>query len=91
MNHSQSVSGGLLKYTDGRDTRARAVSAEESFPLQQFFFTPWLWAFFAQHRREVDAPRSRLAWLYQGYFFSEFDVAFHLIVLAMTRGEKSAR
>lgn len=67
------------------------LTAEERFPLQQFFFVPWLWSYFAQHRREVVAPRSFLAKIYRGYFFCTFDIAFHLVVLAIARVLRSRR
>lgn len=61
------------------------LTAEDSFPLQQFFLVPWLWKYFAQHRREAPTSRSLRAGLYRAYFFCTFDIAFHLILLAMTR------
>ena len=59
------------------------LAAVEQFPLQQFFLMPWLWEFIAQHRREVTAPRSRLAWLYRIYFFLAFDIGLHLVVRSL--------
>lgn len=61
------------------------LAAEDRFPLQQFFLVPWLWSFFAQHRREAPVSRSFRAGLYRVWFFWTFDVALHLVVLLMTR------
>lgn len=61
------------------------LTAEDSFPLQQFFFVPWLWKYFAQHRREAPTSRSLRAGLYRAYFFCTFDLAFHLVLLMLTR------
>lgn len=61
------------------------LAAETNYPLQQFYLIPWLWQFFAQHRREVEEKRSKLAVLYRWYFFLGIDVAFHLIVLLLSR------
>jgi FAD/FMN-containing dehydrogenase len=66
-------------------TLAEVLVAEESFPLQQFYLVPWLWQYYAQHRRETDAPRSRLAGLYRWYCFLNLDVGMHLGVIALSR------
>lgn len=67
------------------------LAAEQDFPLQQFFFLPWLWRFVAQHRREVAAPRSRLAWLYRLYWFATIDVGLHLALKFMVQWLRSPR
>ena len=64
---------------------ADVLAAEETFDLQQFFFVPWNWNYFAQHRREVPGPRSRLAPLYRLYWSVGMDVLFHLAVCALAR------
>jgi hypothetical protein len=46
---------------------------------------PWRWDFYAQHRREVDRPRSWLAPLYRLYWSVGMDVVFHWTVIAMAR------
>lgn len=61
------------------------LAAEDSYPLQQFFFVPWRWDYFAQHRRETNSPRSRWARLYRWYFFLVFDLTFHLVLLVLVR------
>lgn len=61
------------------------LAAEAEFPLQQFFLVPWRWDFYAQHRRETDRPRSRLAPLYRAYWSLGMDRAFHLAVISMAR------
>jgi hypothetical protein len=64
---------------------AEVVAAESKFDLQQFFLVPWNWSLYAQHRRDVSAPRSWHAPLYRLYWALGMDVAFHLIVLALAR------
>ena len=61
------------------------LAAEAEYPLQQFYVLPWLWKYLAQHRREVNAPRSRSAWLYRLYWYFGIDIGMHLIVLALAR------
>jgi FAD/FMN-containing dehydrogenase len=66
-------------------TLAEVLQAEEDYPLQQFYLVPWRWDFYAQHRREVDRPRSRLAPLYRLYWSVGMDVVFHWVVIALAR------
>ena len=61
------------------------LAAESEYPLQQFYVLPWLWKYLAQHRREVNAPRSRMAWLYRLYWYFGIDIGMHLVVLALVR------
>ncbi len=61
------------------------LDAEQQFPLQQFFLVPWRWNYFAQHRRETDARRSRLAWLYRCYWSTTMDYGMHIMLLFFTR------
>jgi hypothetical protein len=61
------------------------ITAENEYPLQQFFLLPWLWKYLVQHRREVSAPRSRTAWLYRVYWFFGIDLGMHLILLTLVR------
>jgi hypothetical protein len=63
--------------------------AEEQFPLQQFYFLPWAWQYLAQHRREVQAQRSRLAVLYRVYWFLTIDLGLHLVILTLVRWLRS--
>lgn len=67
------------------NTVAEVVAAESEYDLQQFFLVPWNWNLYAQHRREVAAPRSWHAPFYRLYWALGMDVAFHLIVLALAR------
>ncbi len=62
-----------------------ALRAEADTPLQQFYLVPWAWNYLGQHRREVNAPRSTLAWLYGVYCFLTFDIGMHLVVLLTER------
>ena len=67
------------------DTLAEVIAAEDAFPLQQFYVIPWRWDYWVQHRREVSAPRSWLALLYQAYFFVVMEVGLHLAVLFLSK------
>jgi FAD/FMN-containing dehydrogenase len=67
------------------------LAAESEYPLQQFFLVPWRWDFFAQHRREVEDSRSRLASVYRLYWSLVFDLGFHLILLLLARLCRSRR
>jgi FAD/FMN-containing dehydrogenase len=67
------------------DSLDAVLAAENEFPIQQFFLVPWHGGFFAQHRREVDAPRSRLAGLYRLYWALGMDRGLHLLILALAR------
>ena len=66
------------------------LAAEDRYPLQQFFFVPWQWEFFAQHRRESDAPASRTAGVYRAYWFVCMDLALHLVICLLARGLRSS-
>jgi L-gulono-1,4-lactone dehydrogenase len=61
------------------------LAAEQPYPLQQFFLMPWSWTYLAQHRREVQLPRSRLATLYRAYWFLTMDVGLHVSTLFLVR------
>lgn len=62
------------------DTLESVLAAEREYPLQQFYLAPWRWDFFAQHRREIAAARSRTAPLYRLYWSVGMDRLFHLII-----------
>ncbi|HKA08563.1 MAG TPA: FAD-binding protein, partial [Gemmataceae bacterium] len=61
------------------------LEQEVTYDLQQFFLVPWRWDYFAQHRREVDRPRSRLAPLYRLYWGVGMDVGLHILVRLLAR------
>lgn len=61
------------------------LAAEKKYPLQQFYFLPWRWTFFAQHRREVESTSSWTLMLYQLYRFLAFDISLHLLILFLVR------
>lgn len=67
------------------------LSAEEQFPLQQFYLAPWRWTYLAQHRREVPLKRSPLASLYRIYWFLSIDLGLHLLILFALRIVRSNR
>jgi hypothetical protein len=64
---------------------AAVLAAETKFPLQQFFWVPWRWTFFAQDRRESSTGPSRSLAAYQWYRFLVFDLAMNLLVLTSIR------
>jgi hypothetical protein len=72
-------------------TLDEVLDAETQYPLQQFFFIPWLWRFIAQHRRETTSRRSWYAPVYRTYWLLAVDVALHLWILFMARWLRSAR
>ncbi len=72
-------------------TIEEVLAAEDQYPLQQFYFTPWSWDFFVQHRREVQSPRSRLAGLYRLYCLLNLDICTHLSVIALAQFLRSRR
>ncbi len=61
------------------------LQQETEFPLQQFFFVPWRWDFFAQHRREVTVPQSWTVPLYRLYWSLGMDRVFHWTIIALAR------
>lgn len=61
------------------------LTAEQEFPLQQFFLVPWRWTFLAQHRRESSDPRSNMASVYRAYWFLTIDLGLHLLMLFAVR------
>jgi FAD/FMN-containing dehydrogenase len=67
-------------------TLDEVLAQEAEYPLQQFYLVPWRWNFYAQHRREVDAPRSRSAPLYRLFWSVGMDTCFHWGVIALARG-----
>lgn len=64
----------LASYPDLSSVLAR----EADWPLQQFYYLPWLDRYLGQHRREVERLRSWLAWCYRWYWFIAIDLALHL-------------
>jgi FAD/FMN-containing dehydrogenase len=66
-------------------TLEQVLDQEADSPQQQFFLVPWRWDFFAQHRREIDKPRSRLAPLYRVYWMMGMDRIFHWMLMALAR------
>lgn len=67
------------------DSLSDVITAEPQYPLQQFFLIPWYWRFYAQHRRESTAPRSRSAGLYRLFWSLGMDRGLHWIVILLAR------
>lgn len=65
------------------------LASESEYPLQQFYFQPWSWEYYGQHRRVASSPRSWLAPLYRLYFFLTFDIGMHVVLLFLLRRLKS--
>ncbi len=61
------------------------LSAEEEYPLQQFYLVPWRWSFIAQHRRESERRASKSIRIYHWYRFLVLDVAMHFLILFVVR------
>ena len=61
------------------------IDNETNYPLQQFYLVPWLWEFYAQHRREVAEPTSRNAWLFHLYWYWMIDVSMHIGICLLSR------
>jgi FAD/FMN-containing dehydrogenase len=66
-------------------TLTEVLGKEDEYPIQQFFFVPWRWDFYAQHRREVDLPASLTVPLYRLYWWLGMDRAFHWTLMALSR------
>jgi len=67
------------------DRLEQVLERDADYDLQQFFLVPWRWDFVAQHRREVDRPRSWLAPLYRLYWAAGMDVGLHVLVRLLAR------
>lgn len=67
------------------ESLSEAIAHEEQYPLQLFYLVPWAWRFLVQHRTVAKGPRSRLAWLYQFYWFAGIDLGLHLPLLLIVR------
>jgi hypothetical protein len=73
---------------------ADVLEQESAYPLQQFYYLPWLDRYLGQHRRESDRPRSWLAPLYRWYWFLIIDLGLHLIlkgIMQVLRSRKFAK
>jgi hypothetical protein len=66
------------------------LAHEVAWPLQQFFYVPWLDKYLGQHRREVARERSWLAWLYRLYWFLFIDLGLHIILRFIVQRLRSA-
>jgi len=67
------------------DRLEEVLEQEAAYDLQQFFLIPWRWDYLAQHRREVDRPRSALAPVYRLYWAAGMDVGLHVLVRLLAR------
>jgi hypothetical protein len=66
-------------------TLGEVLERESPYDLQQFYLIPWRWDFFAQHRRELSAPKSKLAWLYRLYWALGMDFGLHWAVWPLSK------
>lgn len=67
------------------DSLRPVLDAESEYPIQQFYLVPWTWQYYAQHRRETDAPRSLTAPLYRAFWIGVMDMGMHLAILSVVR------
>ncbi|EMB14911.1 D-arabinono-1,4-lactone oxidase [Rhodopirellula europaea] len=67
------------------ETLEEVIAQEADYPLQQFYFVPWKWDYFAQHRVETDQKRSWHASLYRWFWALGMDTIFHVIVCLLAR------
>ena len=70
---------------------ADVLEMEAEYPLQQFYFLPWLDRYLGQHRRESDRPRSWLAPLYRWYWYLIIDLGLHLVLKGIMQGLKNRK
>ena len=63
----------------------KAIAAEDEYPIQQFFFIPWRWSYFAQHRRETPSSRSWHAPCYRAFWTFGMDHGLHWVIIAIAR------
>ncbi|MDB5387051.1 MAG: hypothetical protein JWM11_2697 [Planctomycetaceae bacterium] len=61
------------------------LALEDEFPLQQFYWLPWLWEFFAQHRRVVTRQANLMSTLYGWYTFLVFDIGLHVAIWCLVK------
>lgn len=67
------------------------LEKEKDYPLQQFYYLPWLDRYLGQHRRESSRPRSWLAPLYRWYWYLIIDLGLHLVLKAIMQVFKDRR
>jgi hypothetical protein len=62
------------------------LAKEEQYPLQQFYFAPHNWTYFAQRRRVVAYHEQRQisALLYRAWWFLSIDVGLHVLIKLLT-------
>jgi len=75
----------VQEHSQHHESLESILEAEKTFPLQQFYFMPWSWHFFGQHRVETSKPRSKTSGLYSAYWHWGIDWGLHLIVFLLVR------
>jgi len=61
-----------------------ALASEAEYPLQQFYFIPHLWSYFAQRRCvSTTKKRSWKAGVYRTWWFFGIDIGLHLIIKSL--------
>jgi FAD/FMN-containing dehydrogenase len=66
------------------------LALEKTWPLQQFFYLPWVDQFLTQSRRETESARSWLAPLYRLYWFLVIDLGLHLVLTTIVQTFRSS-
>lgn len=68
------------EYTARHDNLDEVLSLTGEYPLQQAYFIPWLWCWYAHHRRERLRRTSPWAHVYRAYRRLAIDYLFHALV-----------
>lgn len=71
------------EYTERHAELDDALALSDDYPLQQLYLVPWLWCWYAHHRRETTRRRSWWALPYRVYRRLAIDYAFHAVVRLM--------
>lgn len=71
------------EYTTRHEGLEGVLALAGDYPLQQAYLIPWLWRWYAHHRRETRQPRSWWALPYRIYRRLGIDYLFHAMVRLM--------
>jgi hypothetical protein len=66
-------------------TLEEILALEDEYPLQQFYLLPWLWEYFAQHRRVVSRRPDIMSFFYSWYTFLVFDIGLHVAIWGLVK------
>lgn len=71
------------EYTAKHETLDEVLALGDDYPLQQAYLIPWLWRWYAHHRRECAGGRSWWAPAYRLYRRLAIDYLFHALARIM--------